>query len=146
MNVFIFASNSSGFHGAGSAGFAFRGTSANTWRNCPIMNAARSGGERQGVYAVYGVSRGFQTGKKGSSYAIETVTKPGAKRSIPISDIAMQVVGLIGYIRENPTWTFCLTKIGAGYAGYTEAEMQPLWDSMLAEPNCRWAKNEAAST
>jgi hypothetical protein len=37
VEVLVFGSNRSGFHGAGSAGLAFRGDSRNTWRSDPFF-------------------------------------------------------------------------------------------------------------
>lgn len=137
----IFGSNESGFHGAGAAGFAFRGDSSNNWRSCPIMQAAIAHGPGyKGLHAVFGISQGYQEGTIGSSYAIQTVSKPGYKRSVHIHDIEDQVFSMIGFIDQHPDIQFCLTKFGAGYAGYTEDEMKPLWDRLLQEDNVRWAK------
>lgn len=139
--IFIFGSNATGFHGAGSAGWAFRGNSDNNWRSCPIMDAARQHGDGyKGVLAVYGQARGLQQGTRGWSYAVQTITKPGARRSLPLEEIASQVDTLIKHMSQNPEDTYCLTPIGCGYSGYTVDEMKPLWEKCLAQPNCRWAR------
>lgn len=137
---FIFGSNEQGFHGAGTAGFALRGEAANTWRDCPIMKAAMAHGPGyKGKLATFGVARGYQEGTKGCSYAIATVTRPGHRRSITLADITKQVMRLVAFMRLNPDVTFAMTPFGAGYAGYTQEEMQPIWDCVLKEPNCRWS-------
>ena len=96
--VFVFGSNQHGFHGAGLAGFACRGDSKNTWRNdawfLEAMNSKPDSEDRIGKWAIYGVSRGFQQGSEGMSYAIQTVIKPGQRRSVSIQDIKKQVVQL----------------------------------------------------
>lgn len=139
-NVFIFGSNLQGFHGAGTAGYAMRGESANTWRTCPIMQAAiKHGPGFKGKLAVFGEAEGLMQGTQGWSYAIPTVTKPGAKRSIPLATINGAVFTLLECMREHPDYTFCLTPFGCGYAGYSFEEMRPQYERILAMPNGRWA-------
>jgi hypothetical protein len=145
MKVFIFGSNGTGFHGAGSAGYAFRGDSKNNWRECLIMKEAiKHGPGFKGKIAEFGKARGFQTGtlKNVGSYAIQTVIAPGKLRSIPLKEIESQIDELILFMRKNPSWEFCLTPIGTGYAGYKIEEIKPLLNKCLNEPNCRMAANE----
>ena len=80
--VFVFGSNGQGFHGAGTAGLALRGDARNNWRQDAWFLAA-SRGENDGVgrWAVFGVARGFQQGRQGKSYAIQTVTRPARVRA-----------------------------------------------------------------
>jgi len=138
--VFVFGSNDSGFHGAGMAGFAFRGDPANTWRECPIMRAAMGhGAGYKGLLAVFGQAQGFQEGTMGKSYAIQTVTRPGNRRSVSLPFIDKQVDNLVLFMREHPELDFCLTPFGCGFAGYFKYEMRPIWDKILTEPNGRWS-------
>ena len=126
--VFIFGSNSTGFHGAGAAGLACRGTAENTWRDDPWFNQAKNSPQgspkRIGKWAVYGVPRGFQEGREGKSYAIETIRHPGMKRTTPIPEIEDQIVTLIHFAKAHPELEFLMTPVGAKYAGYTSEEMQ----------------------
>jgi hypothetical protein len=130
--VFIFGSNGSGFHGAGGAGLACRGESANTWRLdqwfLKAMKSPVGSPDRIGKWAIFGVARGFQQGREGASYAIQTVTKPGAKRSISLQEIAKQITDLYLFAEKHPELTFLISPIGEGYAGYTHEEMQDVWD------------------
>lgn len=125
--VFLFGSNSSGFHGAGSAGLACRGTSANTWRAdewfLRAMRSPVSSPDRIGQWAVYGVARGWQQGREGMSYAIETIRRPGEKRSIPLSEIEDQLLDLFLFADKHPEWDFLMTPVGAGLSGWTAEEM-----------------------
>lgn len=144
---FIFGSNESGFHGAGTAGFAFRGESANTWRNCPIMREAMIHGPGYvGKLAVFGIGRGFQVGSRGCSYAIATVTRPGALRSIPLEEMRRQTKELVEFMRGHPNVEFALTPFGAGYAGWNKTDMQPIWEMILSEPNGRWSKTVTSTS
>lgn len=138
--VFVFGSNSTGFHGAGAAGYACRGTARNTWRDDPWFTAARlspvGSPQRIGRWAIYGVARGFQRGREGASYAIETIRKPGALRSVPLSEIEEQLVELCRYAEAHPELRFLMTAIGANFAGYTGMEMQACLDAALRRGGC----------
>lgn len=125
--VFIFGSNSTGFHGAGAAGLACRGDSNNSWRtDAWFLRALRSpigSPDRIGKWAIVGVSRGFQKGKEGKSYAIQTIESPGKRRSISLEEIFSQLLQLADFAREHPQYKFIMTPIGVGYAGWTSEEM-----------------------
>lgn len=125
--VFIFGSNSTGFHGAGGAGLACRGEARNTWRTDPwflkAMASPVGSPDRVGLWAVYGVARGWQKGREGMSYAVMTVTRPGARRSVPLAEITTQLRDLVAFAILHPYWRFLMTPIGAGLAGYSGAEM-----------------------
>lgn len=140
MNILVFGSNEQGFHGAGGAGLAMRNDSSNTWRSDPAflaaMNAPRGSPLRIGHRAIFGISRGFQQGHAGASYAICTVTRPGHRRSIPLSDIASQLHALATFARSRPDDTFDILNIGTGYAGYTSDEMAAIWCNIPLPPNC----------
>lgn len=125
--VFIFGANATGFHGAGAAGFACRGDARVTWRNdiwfLEAMKSPVGSPKRIGKWAVFGVARGFQEGREGKSYAIVTITKPGQKRTTPISEIETQIVELCDFARKLPDLEFLMTPIGGHYSGYTPVEM-----------------------
>ena len=133
--VFVFGSNGTGFHGAGAAGFACRGDSRNTWRQDTwfqrAMKSLEGSEDRVGKWAVYGVALGFQQGREGQSYAIQTVTRPGAKRSVTRREIYYQLVDLWEVIRNEPSKVFLITPLGEGYAGYTHEEMKEVWDFLI---------------
>lgn len=135
--VFVFGSNSTGFHGAGSAGYAMRGDSRNTWRQdaafLKAMKAPEGHPDRIGKLAVFGIAEGFQTGLEGSSYAIVTVTRPGLRRSIPITKIREQLVTLWRFADTHPEYEFEMTLLGCGYAGYRAIEMLGVIRSIIAE-------------
>jgi len=144
--VFVFGSNRDGFHGAGGAGLACRGDAGNTWRNdswfLKAMKAPVGSTDRIGKWAVYGVARGFQEGREGKSYAIVTVTRPGAKRSIPLEDIFGQLQDLWKFAAEHPELSFVISPIGEGYAGYSRTEMDSLWERLPKMPNIKFVREE----
>lgn len=103
--IFVFGSNEAGRHGAGAALFA-----------------------RRHHGAVYGVGRG----RTGNAYALPT--KDGRIRTLPLEAIAANVDEFIRYARANPALTFTVTRIGCGLAGYSDAQIAPLFRS--APANC----------
>jgi hypothetical protein len=129
--VFVFGSNSTGFHGAGAAGFACRGDARNTWRQDSWFLAAKNGGDPVGRWAVYGVARGIQRGREGLSYAVETVRHPGHVRSVPLSEIEAQMEELLRYACAHPELKFLMTPVGANMAGYTNEELAPCFEAAV---------------
>lgn len=102
--VFVFGSNKSGgFHGAGSAGMATFGTPKNVWREKGYDKWPHG---TMGLWNVKGCAEGFQKGTIGRSYAIPTVTKPGAKRSISIEDISNSIKSFYAFAISQPQLKF----------------------------------------
>ena len=137
--VFVFGSNLTGFHGAGAAGLACRGDAKNTWRQDPwflkAMKAPAGSPDRIGKWAVYGVGRGYQVGKEGASYGIDTIKFPGQKRSTPLSDIQQQLEDLAAFAHSHPEMIFLVTKIGSALAGYTVDEMRSVFVKVTTFPD-----------
>lgn len=75
--------------------------------------AARTAYERFG--AVWGEGRGLH----GQSYGIDTMSG--------FAVIEREVVTFIAFAREHPELRFLLTPIGCGIAGYSPAEIAPLF-------------------
>lgn len=103
--IFVFGSNLAGIHGAGSA-----------------LEAAKNHG------AVYGNGVGIQ----GTSYAIPTKGK--FFNVLTLDAIKNYVDGFIGYANSHPNDTFKVVAIGCGLAGYTPAEIGPMFNK--APANC----------
>ena len=126
-----------GFHGAGAAGFASFGVHGNVWRDFDYDQWPNG---KQGKWNVKGVAEGLQEGTEGKSYAIPTVTRPGARRSIPLSKIKESVSRLYAVARMKPEWEF-IVAYGArkGLNGYSPEEMasafaqKPIPDNMVFE-------------
>lgn len=136
--VFVFGSNEDGFHGAGAAGFAFRGQSRNNWRHDEIMlkaiKAPKGSPDRIGRWAVYGEARGLQIGKEGKSYAIVTIVKPGYRCSYPKERIREEIKDLFIFARDKrQDLEFLYTEIGSGLAGWESYEMYELLSQASAE-------------
>jgi hypothetical protein len=105
MDIFVFGSNLAGRHGKGAALFA-----------------------KQNHGAIYGVGWGIQ----GNSYGIPT--KDGELRTMPLSAIEGGVQRFIDFAVRHPSWTFNVTRIGCGLAGYTDAQIAPMF--RYAPINC----------
>ena len=133
--VFVFGSNEQGFHGAGTAGYAQRGTADNTWRTDPQFLKAKDSPEgspdRVGKWAVYGIGRGYMVGHEGQSYAIATVTRAGHRRSQSLHNILAQFKELGRFAVEHPELEFLLTISGGGYNGWSVSEIQRVYDAWL---------------
>ena len=102
--IFVFGSNLAGRHGKGAALYA-----------------------RQHHGATYGQGEGLQ----GDSYAIPT--KDAQLRTLPLDAIAKHVEAFLTFARQFNA-TFYVTRIGCGLAGYTDAQIAPMFAN--APSNC----------
>ena len=96
--IFVFGSNLAGRHGKGAA-----------------LCARNSHG------AEYGVG----VGRTGNAYAIPT--KDERIRTLPLERIAPYISDFLTYARANPNLKFEVTRIGCGLAGYTDAQIAPMF-------------------
>ena len=101
-DIFVFGSNRLGIHGAGAAKVAA---------------------------TKYGAVRGVGVGPTGDAYAIPTKSHPsrGTQDTLPLTWIADYVTNFLTYARTNPQDRFLVTRIGCGLAGYSDAEVAPLF-------------------
>ena len=103
--IFVFGSNLAGRHGKGSALVA---------KQC------------------YGAITGQGVGLQGSSYAIPT--KDSQLKTLPICEIDPHVENFITFAKQHPDWKFDIVRIDFRLAGYTDAQIAPLFRG--APPNC----------
>lgn len=143
--VFVFGSNAQGFHGNGAAGLACRGDHRLNWKQDQwFLNAMQSppgSPDRIGQWAIFGIARGHQVGRSGESYAIQTILRPGLRRSTPLYEIYAQLLELWHFAKLNPSKTLVISPLGQGYAGYTPNEMHDLWTRLQHDEgnrNCRF--------
>jgi len=136
--VFVFGSNLNGFHGAGTAGLAMRGDSRNNWRQDSAFREMLRQGHGVGKWARLNTAHGYQRGTVGCSYAIPTVTKPGARRSIELDVIRLYIDKLHKFALFNSHLKFLITPLGEGYAGYSTEEMDTVWAGFDWPTNCRF--------
>ena len=97
--IFVFGSNTSGRHGAG---------------------AARLAHVKWG--AVYGVAEGLT----GQTYALPTVNTTITDK-LSIQQIKVYVDKFITFAKANTQYTFFVTKIGCGLAGWEIKDIAPLF-------------------
>lgn len=135
--VFVFGSNNQGFHAAGSAGYAQRGTAKNTWRcDKPFLAALKTGPrdeKRRGKWSWLGTGRGYQKGSEGASYGIATVTHAGRPRSIRLSEILAQLKELGEYARQHSDKQFLCCVSGGGYCGWSVKDFQGIYKQWCLE-------------
>ena len=103
--IFVFGSNEAGIHGAGAADHAYR---------------------HEG--AVWGKGDGLA----GNSYAIPT--KDLKILTLPLATIAVYVDEFVAFAESRPDLEFNVTRIGCGFAGYTDTDIAPLFAD--APANC----------
>ena len=108
--VFVFGSNLAGRHGAGAAKTA-----------------------RLRFKAEYGVG----VGTTGQCYAIPT--KDQELYSLSLFSIKQYVYFFIKYAKEHPESVFLVTRVGCGLAGYTDAQIAPIFKD--APDNCWFHKD-----
>lgn len=105
MEVFVFGSNEAGIHGAGAA------------RKAMDFGAVMSKG----------------IGFKGRTYAIPT--KDYNIQQLDLKKIKWYVDRFIQFASTNEQYTFLVTKIGCGLAGYTCEDIAPLFSDALMYDN-----------
>lgn len=168
--VFTFGSNAQGFHGAGSAGFAFHGDKGNSWRTNPQFQKAYKAFQAKekgqpydpedlkGNWAVLGET-GLMHGKKGMSYGIITTEAPGKQGGVNSQVLQEEMEKLIDCAFKNPELTFLCVNFGlsrahGGFSWWSPTELQTLWEKAktscgglppnLQEPD--WAKAKEKAT
>lgn len=91
--------------------------------------AGRHGGGAARIAAMkFGAVYGKGVGMQGQSYAIPTM-HGGVEEIRPYMDDFME------YAKTHQDMTFLVTKIGCGIAGFTVAEMAPLFERAYWLPN-----------
>lgn len=103
--VFVFGSNLAGRHGKGAALYA---------------------------HDVYGAEYGVGIGRTGQAYAIPT--KDAELNTLALEYIHHQVKEFLEYARYYKGELFFVTRIGCGLAGYTDAQIAPMFKG--APENC----------
>lgn len=138
-DVFVFGSNKYGFHGAGAAAFASFGDFNAKWRE---FSYDKKPNGWKGLYNIKGVSEGFQIGSKGWSYAIPTVIKPGARRSIPLKDIENSIKSFYSFTMAESQWKFYVAQgASMGFNGYSGEEMAVAFSCVKIPDNIYFLKS-----
>lgn len=103
--IFVFGSNLAGRHGKGAA-----------------LEARNR----------YGAEYGVGFGRTGEAYAIPT--KDERLEPLPLARIRPYVNVFLAYAASHPEERFNVTRVGCGLAGYTDAEIAPMFAT--APANC----------
>ena len=98
------------------------------------LQGAHGGGAARAAYNHFGAVWGQGVGLQGQSYAIPTMQGP-------VSTIKPYVDDFIGFARQHPEYEFLVTRIGCGIAGFTDAEIAPLFKDAAEMPNVRLPKS-----
>ena len=84
------------------------------------LQGAHGGGAARLAYKEFGAIMGQGVGLQGQSYAIPTMQGG-------VNTIKPYVDEFIAFAKQHPELTFLVTKIGCGIAGFTSAEIAPLF-------------------
>lgn len=103
--IFVFGSNLAGRHFSGAAEFA---------------------------RIHHGAEIGIGYGLQGTSFAIPT--KDFRVKTLPLKTISIFVSLFVYYARKHPELQFNVTRVGCGLAGYTDADIGPMF--VGAPSNC----------
>lgn len=103
----VFGSNLAGRHGAGAARLALEEFNAQ-W--------------------------GIGIGKTGNAYAVPT--KDVRIQTLDLFAINEYVCDLVDYVKSHPDEQFFFTRIGCGLAGYTDADIAPMFYQIAENINC----------
>jgi hypothetical protein len=129
-DIFVFQTNENGFHGGGSASWAFNGKATSWQRNRQFQAQWNSGERVRGLFAILRQPAGLMAGTDGIGYGIVTCVTAAQPKSVPISDIEAQLKELRSYTIRKPFLNFILASIGTGHAGYTQKEMWEVYTSV----------------
>jgi hypothetical protein len=98
--IFVFGSNREGRHSAG---------------------AAKTARLKHG--AIYGQAEGLQ----GDSYAIITKELRKSHQPVTLKEVCRGVVSFLYFAASHPDWTFNVTDIGCGLAGFKVSDIAPMF-------------------
>ena len=92
------------------------------------LAGCHAGGAARMAYEQFGAEWGNGVGPQGRCYAIPTMQGP-------VSTIKPYVDDFVRYAKAHPECRFLVTRVGCGIAGFTDAEMAPLFTAARSLPN-----------
>ena len=129
--VFTYGSNKDGFSGSGSAGYATFNEFGNVWRQHNYQDWSKG---TKGKWNIKGQSEGPMLGTEGKSYAIPTVTRAGAKRSIPLPEIKKSIEKFYAFAKSRPHLKFFVAQENKmGLNGYAPEELAEIYSGDIPE-------------
>lgn len=85
------------------------------------------GGAAMAAFCYFGAEWGLPFGLSGRTFAIPTLTKDYKK--LDKESLKSYIKKFFEFVKENKQYTFILTKIGCGIAGFTTNEIKDIiWD------------------
>jgi hypothetical protein len=84
-----------------------------------------AGGAARVAAAQFGAAEGVAYGATGNAYAIPTVGRRGERLSL--EQVSQEVAAFLAYARLHTGLQFYVTRIGCGIAGFTDADIAPLF-------------------
>lgn len=130
--VFVFDANSTGFHGAGAAGFATFGVEGNRWRE---FNYNEKPYYWKGLWTEKGKT-GYMEGTKGKSYGLVTVAKIASRERLHISQISENVKTFYEFAKNNPDLEFLVAQSNQkGLCGHEPEDIATAFNSFKIPPN-----------
>lgn len=128
--VFVFGANLQSFHAGGAAGWA---TSLDPNYNWRLAGYDKLPDGTKGKWNEKG-KLGPQVGTEGKSYAIPTVTRAGAKRSIPLETIKGSIQTFYSFAKSRPHLKFFVAQENkTGLNGYSPQEMASIYSGGIPE-------------
>ncbi len=92
------------------------------------LRGMHAGGAARVANLKFGAEWGVGVGLTGQCYAIPTM-QGGVETIKPYTD------QFIAFAAEHPELTFLVTRIGCGIAGFTDAQIAPLFTDAVDSPN-----------
>ena len=92
------------------------------------LRGMHAGGAARVANLKFGAEWGVGVGLTGQCYAIPTM-QGGVETIKPYTD------QFIAFVAEHPELTFLVTRIGCGIAGFTDAQIAPLFADAVDAPN-----------
>lgn len=92
------------------------------------LSGSHGGGAARAAFQKFGAEWGKGVGLQGQSYAIPTM-QGGVETIVPY------VKDFIAFAHEHPQTDFLVTRIGCGIAGFTDAQIAPLFEEARSLEN-----------
>lgn len=85
------------------------------------------GGSAKVAHEKFGAEMFVGFGATGGAYALPTCKEPGSPGSMTLDEIQEYVVDLMEFAEMQDDTTFFITRCGCGVAGFTDAQIAPLF-------------------
>lgn len=97
-----------------------------------VFGTDKKGSQKYGASGIaarkFGAQIGVIEGKTGDSYALPT-------KGFTIDELEKAVFRLINYVDENPNYTYLITPVGCGHAGFAVSEVSRMFEHFISYEN-----------